>query len=101
MWFLTEKTMAHYTIAPLEYGVRAGNDWSGVNSVLQDRMKYSPSVGADRLFPLSVQAATLPVRAPIFPTEALALELLGGTTQGPATTWTNEIQDRRNVIFSE
>ena len=64
-------------------------------------MRYSASVGAGGLVPPSVQAAALPVQAPIFPTNALALELFRGTTQGSATTRTDEIQDRRNVILGE
>src|SRR5215472_14319280 len=72
---------------------------SRVNSLLLDRLKYSPALGASRLIPPWIQVAVLPVWAPILPTETLALELIGGTTQGSATTWTNKIQDRRNVIL--
>lgn len=39
-------------------------------------MKQSPAVGADRLLQLSVSATALPVRTPIFPAKALAVELL-------------------------
>ena len=55
----------------------------GAESSLQDRLEYSPSVGGGRLLLPSVQAAALPVRAPIFPTRALAPELFGGTPRGP------------------
>ena len=64
-------------------------------------MKHSPPVGAGRLLELSVGAATLPVRAPIFPTDALASELFGQSSEWSTTTWTNQIQDRRNVISRE
>ena len=56
-------------------------------------MKYASLVGAGRLPSPAAQAAALPVRAPIFPAKALALEYFGGTTEGSATKWTDEIQD--------
>ena len=100
MWCLTE-TPAHNKVTPLPRGILVAGQLVRVNSLLLDRLKHPSLVGADPFFPPSAQAAALPVRAPILPTNALALKLFGGSTQGSATTWTDEVQDRRNVILSE
>ena len=64
-------------------------------------MKHSPPVGTGRLLQSSVGAATLPVRAPIFPTNALASELIGQSSEWSTAAWTNQIKDRRNVVSRE
>jgi hypothetical protein len=100
MWCLTE-TPAHNKVTPLPRGILVAGQLVRVNSLLLDRLKHPSLVGADPFFLPSAQAATLPVWAPISSTKALALELFGRTTLWSAATWTNEIQDRRNVILGE
>jgi len=100
MWFLKGETVTHHTLIPLARPYVEDN-WSGVSSSLRYRMKCSPLVGTGCLLSSAVQAPALPVRTPILTTNTLALELCGVTTQRPPTMWTNEIQDRRNVILTE
>ena len=67
--------MAHDAISPLSHGIGAAGQLVWVNSLLHDRMNCPPPVGAGRPLLPWVQAAALPVRAPISPANALALEL--------------------------
>src|SRR5215471_9072534 len=99
MWCLTE-TPAHNEVTLLPHGILVAGQFA--ISLLLDRLKHPSSVGADRSFPPSVQAATLPFWArQSLRQRPWHLNSLEGPPSGSATTWTNEIQDRRNVMLGE
>ena len=98
---VSENDFASTKITPLVPHSCRGS-WSKGNSPTSGCLRHPLSIGAtSRLSRLSVRPPVFPIRTPIFPTKALALELFGWFAERAATARADQVQDRRDVVGSK